>query len=225
MNCCPICAVAVASLIMFVEAVSPRGGPRKMILIDQDLDPDPKSRNNAASALAPKRSRLPWHIRIPSKPTLRRFLNQARAAVRLRGDVSVLLTTDQEIRRLNRQFRGIDSPTDVLSFPPAGPCAQEIAGDLALSVETARRQAADHGHALACELKILILHGLLHLAGYDHEADEGRMARRERKLRAQLRLPIGLIERADGRRRPKVSVLRSERSSRSAPAKSGSRRA
>jgi probable rRNA maturation factor len=70
-----------------------------------------------------------------------------------------------------------------------------MAGDLAISVETARRQAADQGHALTCELKVLILHGLLHLAGYDHEADNGKMARREQKLRASLRLPHGLIER------------------------------
>ena len=113
----------------------------------------------------------------------------------------VLLTTDKGIRRLNRDFRGIDRATDVLSFP-AGPIpgdkAGELpAGDLAISVETARRQAAEQRHALTCELKVLILHGLLHLAGYDHEKDDGRMARRERKLRIELGLPSALIERSD----------------------------
>jgi probable rRNA maturation factor len=71
-----------------------------------------------------------------------------------------------------------------------------IVGDLAISVPTARRQAAAQGNSLSTEIRILILHGLLHLAGYDHEADSGRMARRERLLRARLRLPLGLIERA-----------------------------
>ena len=73
---------------------------------------------------------------------------------------------------------------------------EKIAGDLAISVETARRQAAEQGHALTCELKVLILHGLLHLAGHDHETDAGEMQRRERSLRARLGLPLGLIERS-----------------------------
>jgi len=66
-----------------------------------------------------------------------------------------------------------------------------MAGDLAISVETARRQAADQSHALTCELKVLILHGLLHLAGHDHETDAGEMQRREQSLRAKLELPLG----------------------------------
>jgi len=74
---------------------------------------------------------------------------------------------------------------------------ENIAGDLAISVPTARRQATACGHSLSTELKVLILHGLLHLAGYDHESDTGQMARRERRLRAQLGLPQGLIERAE----------------------------
>jgi probable rRNA maturation factor len=129
---------------------------------------------------------------------LARFLVQAQSAVRLYGRVSVLLTTDKTIRRLNRQFRGIDKATDVLSFPAdaAFPGKEKIAGDLAISVPTARRQGAECGHSLGVELKVLILHGLLHLAGYDHETDSGQMARRERTLRAKLRLPQGLIERA-----------------------------
>jgi probable rRNA maturation factor len=169
-----------------------------MILLDPDLEPDPALSILKAPQTGARKPLAPWADRIPSERTLQRFLAEAQAAVRLRGQVSVLLTTDKAIRRLNRQFRGKDKATDVLSFPAdstfAG--AEKIAGDLAISVPTARKQAATQGHALTCELKVLLLHGLLHLAGYDHEADEGQMARREQKLRAQFRLPLGLIERA-----------------------------
>ena len=134
--------------------------------------------------------------RLPSARTLARFLTQAQAAVRLRGQVTVLLTTDPSIRRLNRQVRGKNKATDVLSFPAEGVGAEQLAGDLAISVPTALRQAVEGGHSLSTELKVLMLHGLLHLAGYDHETDTGQMARRERLLRARLGLPQGLIERA-----------------------------
>jgi probable rRNA maturation factor len=83
------------------------------------------------------------------------------------------------------------------------------AGDIAISAEIAANNARSLGHTAAEEIKILVLHGILHLRGYDHERDDGRMARREEKLRRELRLPIGLIERASGatqtqlaRRRP-----------------------
>ena len=115
-------------------------------------------------------------------------------------EVTVLLTTDIGIRKLNRRFRNKNSPTDVLSFPVEDP-SHEIAGDLAISVETAHRQAEEHGHKLSIELRILMLHGLLHLAGYDHQADTGQMARKEAKLRAGLKLPHGLIQRATPIRR------------------------
>jgi probable rRNA maturation factor len=119
----------------------------------------------------------------------------------LKGQVTVLLTTDAAIRGLNRKFRGKNKATDVLSFPSESPFpgspAEDIAGDIAISVTTALGQAADHGHSLTTEIKVLILHGLLHLAGYDHEADSGQMARRERLLRGKLGLPQGLIERAE----------------------------
>jgi probable rRNA maturation factor len=129
--------------------------------------------------------------------TLSGFLLSAAEAAKLRGEVSVLLTGDAEIRRLNRQFRHKDKPTDVLSFPaPELPGKSSVAGDLAISVETAVRQAEDLGHPLAVELQILILHGLLHLAGYDHERDSGQMARRETTLRRRLGLNHGLIERS-----------------------------
>lgn len=187
-----------------------------MIILDPDLEPDPAPRTNAVAPLAPRvKAKAPWASRIPQRQTLNRFLAEAQEALRLHGEVSVLLTTDRAIQRLNRQFRAKNKPTDVLSFPANGIAAEGIVGDLAISVETARRQAADHGHALSCELKVLILHGLLHLAGYDHEADTGKMARRERLLRARLNLPQGLIERNANAVPPNKAVILSDRTRRS----------
>ena len=144
-------------------------------------------------------------------PALRSFLLRARRAVALPGQVSILLTSDKEIRRLNRIYRGKDKATDVLSFPAAAlpkknvsirsaidtqRLAQPtIAGDLAISVDTAARQAKQFGHPVQIELKILILHGLLHLGGLDHEADAGEMASREDQLRRRFCLPTALIAR------------------------------
>ncbi len=136
-------------------------------------------------------------VQLPSARTLSRFLATAQKAVRLKGQVTVLLTTDAAMRKLNRQFRGKNKATDVLSFPASGVGAEGVAGDLAISVTTALGQAVEQGHSLSTEIKVLVLHGLLHLAGYDHEVDDGGMARRERLLRAKLRLPQGLIERSD----------------------------
>ncbi len=168
-----------------------------MILLDPELEPDSTAAAKAARQTRGKsEARDKTAERVPSARTLTRFLGLARGAVKLSGKVSVLLTTDATIRRLNRQFRGKNKATDVLSFPAGGPASEAIAGDLAISVPTARRQSAACGHSLGTELKVLILHGLLHLAGYDHETDTGQMARRERRLRAELGLPQGLIERA-----------------------------
>jgi probable rRNA maturation factor len=165
-----------------------------MILVDPDLDPDTSLTKRASSPDPIPTDRT---HRVPSAQALARFLRKAQAAVRLHGQVSVLLTTDKTIRRLNRQFRGKDKATDVLSFPAASAVQsrEKVAGDLAISLPTARRQARGQGHPLAIELKVLILHGLLHLAGFDHEIDNGQMARRERLLRGRLGLPQGLIER------------------------------
>jgi probable rRNA maturation factor len=132
---------------------------------------------------------------MPVRSTLQRALLAAQQCVALKGEVTVMLTDDKGIRSLNRSFRGKNKPTDILSFPAADP-QLGIAGDLAISVETAARQAASEGHPLRIELRILILHGVLHLAGYDHEADSGQMASLECDLRRKLRLPQGLIERA-----------------------------
>ena len=127
---------------------------------------------------------------------LSQFLSCASKAIGLTGEVSVLLAGDDRIRTLNREFRGKDQSTDVLSFPAAPPfAAGGQAGDLAISLDTASRQAAECGHTLQTEVKVLMLHGLLHLAGFDHETDSGEMARREISLRKELGLPLGLIER------------------------------
>jgi probable rRNA maturation factor len=130
-----------------------------------------------------------------STSSLTRFLNRARLAIGLRGAVDVLLSNDPTLRHLNKTFRNKNKPTDVLSFPAPSAFAAKHAGDLAISLETAARQAATHGHPLPDEIKILILHGLLHLSGEDHETDNGEMAAREATLRRELRLPTTLIER------------------------------
>jgi probable rRNA maturation factor len=99
--------------------------------------------------------------------------------------VSVLLCGDGTIRRLNRDYRGRDRPTDVLSFPADGsrrPDGEIPLGDVAISVPRAVLQARAAGHSLAREVRLLAIHGYLHLLGYDHEVDDGRMARRERRL-------------------------------------------
>jgi probable rRNA maturation factor len=159
--------------------------------------------------------------------TLRRreltaFLRHAIESAGLRGSVSLLLTGDDHIRRLNRDFRRKDKPTDVLSFPaPEIPGAKSApVGDLAISVETAARQAESLGHPLAAELKILTLHGLLHLAGYDHETDSGEMARKEALLRKRLGLAAGLIERtANGHAAPKKQAAKTSRTTRKSAAR------
>ena len=132
-----------------------------------------------------------------SKSALARFLNRTRTLVDLPGEVELLLTSDAELKRLNKHFRGKNKPTDVLSFPTPPEIAQHHAGDLAISLDTAARQAAAHGHTLREEVRILILHGLLHLAGDDHETDSGQMAARESTLRNQLGLPNSLIARVE----------------------------
>jgi len=130
-----------------------------------------------------------------SKSALTRFLNRARRLVEVPGEVEVLLTSDAELKRLNRAFRGKNKATDILSFPTPPEVSAHHAGDLAISLETAARQAAEYGHSLPEELRILILHGLLHLAGLDHETDSGEMAAREAQLRETLKLPATLIAR------------------------------
>lgn len=148
----------------------------------------------------------------------------ARAApARVRGGVVVALMGDAAMRRLNRQFRGVDAPTDVLSFPAAAPRGADPGrdtprrserpsrpqrmhvtklheinhlGDIAIATGVAGRQAAQYGHGLSTEIRLLALHGLLHLLGYDHDRDHGQMMRLEVRLRRRMNLPAGLITRA-----------------------------
>jgi len=127
---------------------------------------------------------------------LDRFVARARRAAKLRAAVNVLVTSNAELKELNRRFRGKDQPTDVLSFPALPGLKPRYAGDIAISAEIATHNARALGHTPAEEIKILALHGILHLRGYDHERDGGKMARREEKLRRDLRLPVALIERA-----------------------------
>jgi probable rRNA maturation factor len=119
----------------------------------------------------------------------------------VRGDLAIALVSDRRMRALNARFRRRDYATDVLSFPEPASGGRRHAGpslgDIVISTQTARRQAREAGHPYPVELKILALHGLLHLLGYDHDApaDRGRMAGVERRLRAKGGLREGLIER------------------------------
>jgi probable rRNA maturation factor len=128
------------------------------------------------------------------KTELRNFLVElTRRVTRGRG-ISCLITSDAEVRRMNKQYRKKNHATDVLSFPSAE--GNGFAGDLAISIDRARVQAAEQRHSLENELCILMLHGALHLAGMDHEKDAGEMARAEMRWRQKLGLPAGLIERS-----------------------------
>ncbi len=164
-----------------------------MIIIDPEAHRGTNGRTGAEFALS----------------ALRPFLRRARRVVPVSGQVSVFLTSDHAIKQLNGKFRGLHHATDVISFPALDLPAQKssagsrvahptIAGDIAISLDTAARQAKQFGHPLMTELKILMLHGLLHLAGYDHETDCGEMASREEQLRRRFRLPSALIARSAG---------------------------
>ena len=126
---------------------------------------------------------------------------------RVRGDVAVALVTDAHIHKLNSRYRRKDRPTDVLSFPadpgsripdPGPRNSKRFLGDIVIATGIARRQAREARHSYQAELRVLALHGLLHLLGYDHDSarDEGRMARVETRLRRRGGLPAGLIERS-----------------------------
>jgi probable rRNA maturation factor len=130
-----------------------------------------------------------------SESSLARFVSKAARAVKLKGSINVLVTSSRELQALNRRFRGQDKPTDVLSFPPMANFSAGEAGDIAISTEIAAQNAKQLGHSLAAEIKTLALHGVLHLAGYDHERDDGAMAVQEGRLRHGLGLPLSLIER------------------------------
>ena len=125
---------------------------------------------------------------------LRRFARRLEREVCRGRAFDCLITSDAELRRLNRDFRGKDYPTDVLSFPSE---THAILGDIAISHHQARSHSRVFGHPPETEVRILMLHGVLHLLGMDHESDGGRMARAEKRWRARLGLPNGLIERTN----------------------------
>jgi probable rRNA maturation factor len=146
-----------------------------------------------------------------SSSTLERFVLRARRAVRLRNPVNVLVTSSAELRSFNHRFRGANKATDVLSFPAPPPTERQVkrvAGEVAISSDIARRNAGRLGHSVADEVKILVLHGILHLAGFDHERDNGQMARKESQLRRQLKLEGSLIERTQSRGRSRLTKRR-----------------
>lgn len=128
-----------------------------------------------------------------NRPRLRAFAETLRTRVANGQSFCAMLTGDDDVRDLNRDFLDKDEPTDVLSFPARDP--SESLGDIAISWQRAREQAAGRGHTIEDEIEILMLHGLLHLLGYDHETDQGRMRRAEVRWRKVLGLPPGLIER------------------------------
>jgi probable rRNA maturation factor len=133
--------------------------------------------------------------RAPSTRGLGAWLQKAAPAT-ARGDVSVAVVSDRRMRALNRQFRGKDAATDVLSFPATHmPGVSSFLGDIVIAAGVATRQARAAGHPVSTELKVLALHGLLHLLGYDHDSDGGKMARAEARLRKKAGLREGLIER------------------------------
>ncbi|MGH9387846.1 MAG: rRNA maturation RNase YbeY, partial [Vicinamibacterales bacterium] len=124
------------------------------------------------------------------------------APAKARGSVGIAIVTDRRMQRLNLQFRKKNAVTDVLSFPNSAESGLPPVwfwGDIAIAAGVAARQARAEGHSLAVELRVLALHGLLHLLGYDHEVDKGLMGRVEERLRRRGGLPSGLVARG-GRR-------------------------
>ena len=163
-----------------------------------------------------------------SEAALAKFVTRALRATGLRGAVGVLVTSSRELQGLNRRFRGKNKPTDVLSFPAMPGLMQGFVGDVAISAEIAAGNARRLGHTVAEEIRVLVLHGLLHLAGYDHERDDGEMERKEARLRKSLGLPVGLIERNERSIRENNSRAKSTNKSKvsgGAPSRSVSTRA
>jgi probable rRNA maturation factor len=166
--------------------------------------------------MSSQQSALLFQVATPalSRRALRAFVKRLEAEVAGGRTFCCLITGDSELQRLNREYRGKDYPTDVLSFPslPSSfpvrvPVGQSSGlsrqaggspyggGEIAISYAAAQRQSLEFGHDVEQEIEILMLHGLLHLLGLDHETDGGRMLSAERKWRIRLGLPAGLIER------------------------------
>jgi probable rRNA maturation factor len=144
-----------------------------------------------------------------SERRLEMFATQACLTLGIRGAVTVLIAGNRELQALNKRFKGRRYATDVLSFA-APACTPDFAGDIAISLDIAAHNARALRHSVSDELRVLILHGMLHLAGYDHESDHGEMARKELMLRKRLLLPASLIERAAPRRKSARARSRSQ---------------
>lgn len=138
--------------------------------------------------------RLP---RTLDRKPIERFAAELQSRVIPKRTFGCLVTTDRELQRLNREFRRKDYPTDVLSFEAEAQGQPGYLGDLAISWQRAREQAREFGHSTETEIQVLMLHGVLHLTGMDHETDAGRMSRAEKCWRKALGLPSGLIERVN----------------------------
>jgi probable rRNA maturation factor len=136
----------------------------------------------------------PFKFSTSDKRLLARFVRKLSAKVARGKSFDCLLTDDNELQRLNKTFLNHDYPTDVLSFPASNQAFS--IGECAISVERADHQRRQFGHSLTDEINILMLHGVLHLTGLDHETDSGDMARAEMRWRAELNLPGSLIERS-----------------------------
>jgi len=180
-------------------AVSPRPDPKPELARNRGVSNWPMGHPVAAPMIV-NRQRL---VRIPVSD-LDKFIARARRALRLRADsFTVCLVTNAAIARWNRTWRRKKGPTDVLSFPADyarsarvrrttrpffGPPSDSYIGDIAIAPAVARLNARRFGRSFEDEMRILILHGILHLMGYDHETDDGQMERREQRLRRALGL-------------------------------------
>ena len=111
-------------------------------------------------------------------------------------DIELILTTDEEIRQINKKFRNKDKATDVLSFPLEDIPGMPL-GSIIISIDTAKKGAEEFGHSIEDEIKLLFIHGLLHLLGYDHEIDNGEMREKEKEIIQKFNLPKSLIIRND----------------------------
>jgi probable rRNA maturation factor len=140
---------------------------------------------------------IPAQLKFPvlEKRALAKFARALTSEVAARRSFTCLFAGDRELQRLNFTFLNNDCPTDVLSFP--SPNHLDSLGEIAISVERAEAQAREFGHGRLDEIRLLMLHGLLHLVGLDHETDDGRMARAEQLWRAHFGLPQALIARSE----------------------------
>ncbi len=140
-----------------------------------------------------------WQAETAAEQTVRDAVAAAATALSTaEGEVAILLTDDEAIRTLNRQWRGIDKPTNVLSFPAAKPgIGARFLGDIVIAYETLKRECDDEGRVFLHHLAHLAVHGFLHLVGYDHQADAeaDEMEELESKIMARLHMPDPYLER------------------------------